>query len=402
MRFIIHSDHRGFGPWDWNTAKERGIGGSETSHIEIAQRLSGRGHEVISYAPVGFTGERIDDAGVLWKPYEDADYTLPGTWLVYRSPRVIDRFPESSWPSTAKSGNQQVYLICQDVWYPDLTHENGSKFDAVVALCMQHGRYLYERYGLENIGISSNGICTDQLLKLPDLPRHVNRLIWASSPDRGLLTLLKIFKRVRERVPSAELHIFYGFDNIDKAIADWQQAHPEAPMNNHPWARDKAAILKAADQPGVVWRGRIGQTELWREFLQASYWAYPTDFTETSCIASMEAMALGCIPITRPYWPLAENVQHGVLIEGDPVGDPLVRARYVKAIVDLMGDPCLREQCRGEMMPWAREYFDWEVVVDQVEEWGAAQQKREPEPIGGGFYVDKTPIPIPVREPVAV
>lgn len=371
MRFILHSSHGGFGPWDWATARERGIGGSETSHIEIARRLARRGHEVISYAPVPLDSVRfrlgfaVDDAGVVWKHHEGADFTLPGTWLVYRAPTVIDRFPEAS------RVNQRIYLICQDVWYHDLTRENGSKFDAVVALCFEHAKYLYERYGLDNIGISSNGICTDELLRLPNERRHVNRLIWASSPDRGLLTLLRIFRRVRERVPTAELHVFYGFDNIDKAIADWQKAHPTAPGAAHPWARAKAEILREADQPGVVWRGRVGQRELWSEFLRASFWVYPTDFTETSCIASMEAMALGCIPITRPYWPLAENVQHGVLIDGDPVGDALVRARYVKAIVELMGDPVMREQCRADMMPWAQEYFNWEVVVDQVEEWAA-------------------------------
>ena len=362
MRFILHSSHRGFGPWDWTTAKERGIGGSETSHIEIARRLARRGHKVLSYAPVPFEGTRVDDCGVMWKPYEGADYSLPGTWLVYRAPSVIDQFPES-----VRSA-QRLYLICQDVWYPDLTHENGSKFDAVVALCEEHGKYLGGRYGLENVGISSNGICSDTLRSLPGERRHVNRLIWASSPDRGLLTLLKIFRRVREVVPSAGLHIFYGFDNIDLAIADYEKARGSKGW--HPWKKAKEEILEAASQPGVVWRGRIGQQELWREYLQASYWVYPTDFTETSCIASMEAMALGCIPITRPYWPLAENVQHGVLIDGDPVGDALVRARYVKAIAELMGDPCLREQIRGEMVPWALDYFNWEVVVDQVEEWG--------------------------------
>ena len=308
-RFILHSSST-FEPWDW-TATEKGIGGSETCHIEWAQRLARRGHEVISYAPVPFDGSRFHE-GVEWKHFKSADFSQPGTWLVFRAPEVVEKF------DLART-DQRRFLICQDVWYPSLTKARADKFEAVIALCIEHGRYLIEQYSLENIGISSNGIASDRMWHVqtvgmgptPYGGRNSHRIIYASSPDRGLLTLLRIFRRVREQVPDAELHIYYGWNNIDKAIADWQKAHPGA-TGSHPWKEAKADIERESAQPGVVWHGRIGQSDLWREYLRSGLWVYPTDFSETSCITCMEAQALGAIPVTRPYWPLAEHIQHGV------------------------------------------------------------------------------------------
>lgn len=371
MRFILHSSST-FERWDW-TATERGIGGSETCHIEWARRLAARGHHVISYAPVPWSSTLFHE-GVWWKPVEEADYSQPGTWLVFRAPELADQFPAERYP------DQQRFLICQDVWYPTLSKARADRFDAVIALCQEHGRYLIEHYSLENVGISSNGISSDRMALLAEVERDPCRIIYASSPDRGLLTLLRIFRRVREQVPAAELHIYYGWNNIDKAIADWRAAHPGT--GHHPWEKAKADIARESAQPGVEWHGRIGQAELWSEYLRSGLWVYPTDFSETSCITCMEAQALGAIPVTRPYWPLAEHIEHGVLLEGNPVADKLVRARYVKEIVELMGDEERQAEIRSAMMPWARRHFDWDVVIDQVESWGIPAQAN-PSPVAG-------------------
>ena len=35
-----------FEKWDWRSSVKTGIGGSETSHVEMAWRLAARGHKV--------------------------------------------------------------------------------------------------------------------------------------------------------------------------------------------------------------------------------------------------------------------------------------------------------------------------------------------------------------------
>jgi len=83
----------------------------------------------------------------------------------------------------------------------------------------------------------------------------------------------------------------------------------------------------------------------------------------------MEAQALGAIPITNPIWAIAENVKHGMFIEGDCNSDLLVQARYAGAIVRLTTDPILQDKIRSIMMQDIRNYFNWERWVDQWEGW---------------------------------
>jgi glycosyltransferase involved in cell wall biosynthesis len=288
-----------------------------------------------------------------------------GLWIICRSPKSLDLFERRK--------DQQIWLQCQDTIYTeatgggDITEARAAKLDHVLALCDEHVRYIESVYPFltDKIVLSSNGIKADAIEALPVLERDPFRLIWASSPDRGLESTLKVFNRAREFEPRLSLHVYYGWDNIDKLIAQ----HGE----NGPWAREKAKIM-ALCGPGVVLHGRTPQRQLWRAYLESGLWVYCTAFTETSCISCMEAQALGAIPVFTPIWALAQNVGHGISIDGQN-SDPLVQARYVAAILRLVRQPRLAESIRAEMMPWARQRFDWEHVVDQYEALAGVRQE---------------------------
>ncbi len=132
-----------------------------------------------------------------------------------------------------------------------------------------------------------------------------------------------------------------------------------------------ARIRKECDtlmaEMGFSYLGRLGQSELWRQYLAAGIWCYPTHFTETSCISCMEAQALGAIPITNPLWALADNVRHGTFIQGDPQKDIFVWARYVGELISLARDQDRQESLRPGMMEYAQKRFDWRLIADQYE-----------------------------------
>src|SRR5262249_44624336 len=151
-----------------------------------------------------------------------------------------------------------------------------------------------------------------------------------------------------------ELHVYYGFDNIDKLLASG------ATWAKHQLGGVKEKAEALLKQPGVTHHGRVSQDELYLAWRQSGLCAYPTDFTETSCITCMEAQSLGAVPVTRPLWALADNVRHGIFIEGSPTHDPLVRARYVGEIVRLVSDPELQDKIRVSMMSETRSFFNWE------------------------------------------
>lgn len=360
MRFIFCS-MPSFEPWDWTNPDTVGIGGSETSAIEMSQRLARRGHEVVHYAPTPYTEERTDPAGVRYLPafHERMDFEADvDVWIVYRDPEVVDHLPEGAI----------AWLICQDIDYRfpghELTPERAKKFQRIVALCGPHAGYLKWAHPevADRVWISSNGIkreVIEDILKDPPV-RNPHRLMYASSPDRGMEYLLKLFPRLVELVPDAELHVFYGFDNVEKV----EKFNPVVKAQND---RLKALL----EQPNVYHHGRTPQGQLLREWFQSAVWCHTSNFRETSCITCMDAQASGAIPVTQPVWAIAENVKHGVFIHGS-LEMELVRARYVLETFKLLLDTERQAAIRAEMMPWALERFQWERFVDQWLDWAEA------------------------------
>lgn len=350
MKFILyHPVH--FEEWDYRAA-ERGIGGSETNQIEMAWRLASRGHEVISYAPIPKDCER-SWKGTEWRHLDEVDWSEEGIWVIYRSPSHILK--------VEKRGSSQIWLMCQDEWYGNWTEEQLEKVDRVMPISWPHAELMLDREPRlrGKLWITANGVKMDLIRKIEaegKIERNPKKLIYASSPDRGLFYLLNIFKKAKEYVPDLELHVFYGFNNIDKLVDKYPH-----------FRKSKTQIEKSLKQPGVVWHGRTPQIELYKEWLSAGIWCYPTNFFETSCITSMEAQCLGGVPITNPYGALSQNVKHGIFIEGDAWGDKLVQARYVGEIVRLTTNLELQENIRKEMMAKTRHQFNWERVVDQWE-----------------------------------
>lgn len=362
MKIHFYSPNR-IEPWDYRNVWEVGIGGSETSHVEMATRLAKRGHDVISYTELPEDQVEHDAHGVQWKDLKSANLENDGLWIVYRSP--------STGAMCKPTNNRRYWLVCQDIWYPDYKSDECKSFERIIGLCPRHIADMHRRdpSAGNRICMSSNGVNVERINELewaiyekkrPPIQRIPHRLIWASSPDRGLQEMLWIFERAREQVPQLELKIYYGMDNINKIC--------RGDRKKHPWKKSWDVYEKALDTEGVEWVGRVGQDRLREEWMAAGIWCYPTWFQETSCIACMEAQALGAIPVTNPIWATGYNVKHGCFIEGDQ-DDKLVKCRYVDAVARMASNPQRQEHIRLNMIPEARKRLSWEVWVDQWEQW---------------------------------
>lgn len=365
MKINFYSGNR-IEPWSYRNVFEKGIGGSETSHVEMATRLSRRGHDVWSYTDLP-KDEPIDPEfmGVHWRDLSEANLDEDGLWIIYRQPSIGAKITPTE--------NRRYWLICQDVFYPDWKSEDVAKFERVIGLCPRHIEDIKYRdpTNADRVFMSSNGVNVGRIERTElfgKQERNPKRLIWASSPDRGLKETLDIFERAREQVDDLELQIFYGMDNIDKICG--------GDRNKHPWRESWKQYDRANGMEGVKWVGRVGQEQLTQKWLSSGIWLYPTWFSETSCISCMEAQCCGCVPITNPIWATGHNVRHGVFIEGQP-NDPLVKARYVDALVRIASDTNAQESMRQEMMPQARLWFDWERFVGQWEAWAMNNEWKE-------------------------
>jgi glycosyltransferase involved in cell wall biosynthesis len=260
---------------------------------------------------------------------------------------------------------KQRLLWVHDVFAMGATNKNLLRADAILGLSEWHRQFLIEKHQVSPAHVvkTRNGINLSRFDQV--VPRDPHKIVYSSSPDRGLPALLDMWPRIRAQVPDATLHIFYGFFNWRKmaeARGDTAQVEYIAGF--------EARIKQMSDQ-GVVFRDRVDQMELAREFLSAGVWAYPTWFSETSCITAMEAQAAGLRIVTSPIAALNETVgERGVLIPGDWLSSEY-QAKFVEATVKALtypeGSPGVFNDTRGSLMAYARASFGWDTLAKEWE-----------------------------------
>lgn len=253
-------------PFDYRAPFETGIGGSETCHVEMAIRMAARGYDVTSYTKLPEDCPDRFWCGVTWNTLDDIDFAEDGLWIISRDFTRLDDFTPTP--------RRQAWVVAQDVDVPGWNPERGRKASRIFGLCPMHVGALRHRHpeDAERIMLSGNGIPSDLYDVLPtDVPRNPNRLMFASSPDRGLANLLWIFKRAREQNPQLELHVFYGLNTIENWIA-------EDPKKKPHYQHMFDLVEKAKNTPGVTYHGRVGQNQLRLEWLKSGIWCHPSNF----------------------------------------------------------------------------------------------------------------------------
>lgn len=178
-----------------------------------------------------------------------------------------------------------------------------------------------------------------------------HKLLWASSYDRGLQHLLKMWPDIKKAYPDATLDIFYGWGLFATRFAD----NPERMA----WM-DR--INNQMQQDGITHHGRVGKKELNDATKKCGIWAYPTDFDEINCITALNCQKYGCVPCVINKAALKETVGSGVKVDGD-IYDPETYDLYLKELLDLMGDEkrWKQEQKKGKV--FAKD-FGWSLIAD--------------------------------------
>lgn len=347
--------------WDHRSPENEGIAGSETAVIEITQRLARRGHKVSVYANV--PDDVCDDGPIHWGRFQDVldgkiDISLPGAYWLCRSPALADWFP-------GNRPDQKLFLRCDDLHYGQIGTENSlttarqKKLDHILLMSGPHRDFFKSVYPFLDLAKTSTlgcGINSERIASLPQVERDPFRLMWCSSPDRGLQHAISILHQLRAKDLRFTLHVYYGWNGVDAAIARDPNCHQ---------AELKRTIL-GMDQTGITWHGRVPKAELLEGHQLASFLVYPCTFAEAGVVTVQEAQALGDIVICPPTFGLAEKVKNGVFIEGDPA-DPLIQSRYIDTVLWLASHREAANDLRDEARNYALDQFGYEQVVDHHE-----------------------------------
>lgn len=339
---VVPTTPKPFGPF---SHEEGFVGGSEECVIHLAAALAARDFEVTVYAPVpeGYPIVRGHE-GVAWRGVDEFDLQGDAHEAVFfwRYPTIV---PEKA--------PYKKLLWLHDAYY-DVPNEVYQRADEVLYLSESHRESLMAHDGWDgkNGRKVANGIDRKAFLEGGG-NRNPKRVIYASSPDRGLSRLLDVWPTVREQVPDAELHIYYDWSNF---------------FAKHPYeAQVLMARVKALVSQGVEFYGGVDHATLHAAFREGGVLAYPTSgVVETFCITVVKALAAGMIPVTTDAGALVEVRGKGGAycpgVSGEDIDTEEGKNRFTSALVKAMltPDPVMRFAGRDE----ALERFAWDRAVE--------------------------------------
>ncbi|MFQ5753986.1 MAG: glycosyltransferase family 4 protein [bacterium] len=198
--------------------------------------------------------------------------------------------------------------------------------------------------------VTRNGVCPHLFPATFSEPQD-HRLVYTSTPFRGLELLFKLFPEIYRTIPEAELHVFSSMQVYQESQEEDQKTY--------------SYIYKLAEQPGVVMHGSVGQKQLAEELTKCRLLVYPNIFPETSCIAVMEALAAGCAVVSSKLAALPETVgPGGVLIAGMP-GTQTYNNAFVENCIRMLKDHAYWRKTAQAGREWILSHFTWDKIALQ-------------------------------------
>lgn len=174
-----------------------------------------------------------------------------------------------------------------------------------------------------------------------------------SSYDRGLECLLAMWPAIRKQVPDATLDIYYGWNSFDNA----HRSNPEMMK----WKWGVIRKLSELKDQGVTEHGRVDHKTLAEKMKEIQVLAYPTTFTEISCITAMKAQAAGCYPVVNAIAALDETVQYGTKLYLDNLyEDKEQQQKFIDAVVEALK----QDYHPQEAQKWVIDTYSWSKIAE--------------------------------------
>jgi glycosyltransferase involved in cell wall biosynthesis/tetratricopeptide (TPR) repeat protein len=336
--------------FDGRTPRTRGLGGTESAIVYLAEALTGRGHRVVVLS-------NCDEPGV----YHGVEYAR---WETMPSRAVADRPDVLVAVRDWQTIGQTRFAPLQIFW-------TGDAFDQPFVKTLANAQerehvdfFMLQSDWHEDTFRTHHGVPGWQILRTrlgsaasaSDVPAQKNpggprsrRLAYASTPFRGLDVLLDVFPRIRAACPDAELDVFSSMQVYGVSAADDQARY--------------GALYAKATQPGVRLVGTVPQFELAERLKEARILAYPNSYAETFCIAAIEAEAAGCAVVTTQLGALPETVgDGGICIPGTP-HDAGYQDAFVAACVRLLTDDDAWQAMSSRALDRAWGEYTWPAIA---------------------------------------
>lgn len=329
----------------WSPLQRDDLGGGEDAIVELSTALQARGHSVVIYGS-GYVG---DCGAVRYAAYAEAESPDRPEFDV----AILRKMPEAIALKLAPR---------QFLWTDQVRPFDGAGFHRVVVASRYLERCLSSlvpQIG-DAVTVIPDGYDRPFMVEVPDRypvdgtdtkrRRDQALVLHTSSPDRGLLDLLKLWPKVEEesykrsqdptwRAP--QLLITYGWDLYLKCGGD---------------PRLKDAVDEAMAQCRGVTMARLPKHEVREMYRRAGIWAYYCTGGEFFCQSAIKAQVWGAVPVVRPWGALHETVRSGLRAD-NPEG-------FTAALLEAL-NPARQEELRQGI---PTDFLDWPAVAEKWEE----------------------------------
>ena len=218
-----------------------------------------------------------------------------------------------------------------------------------------NSHWTYEKYRLmfdiptDISVVIKNGFDDDLIVKSEFKPKEKLKLIYTSTPWRGLDVLLKAMEQIKT-------------DKVELDIYSSTQIYGDAfkKVNDDQFIKlyDKAKSLKY-----VNYKGYIDHKELMKVLHTYDCYVHPSTFEETFCLAAMESLAAGLVAMTTDLGALYETCAE-FPIYVPYLKDKEALAKQFAEAIDMLPDLIsnVDENRMKFQMKYYRQYYHWSVI----------------------------------------
>jgi glycosyltransferase involved in cell wall biosynthesis len=189
----------------------------------------------------------------------------------------------------------------------------------------------------------------------PVIPQNKVKLLYTSTPWRGLAILIKAIDILNKTRNDFELDIYSSTKIYGDAFEEAEKDKFDALFN------------KCKGTDNVNFRG-YGLNSQIREALEDTHvYVYPSIFEETSCLSVIEAMSAGCHVVTTNYGALPETCgEFATMIEFDSNIQNLIEryAQTLNSVIDNYKNNVYKEDLEMQIK-YYNKYYSWNTRITE-------------------------------------
>lgn len=285
--------------------------------------------------------------------------TMYRTLLSKLPPEYTDKFHFISSRVRVLHPTKKNILILNDTWDdPESQHLKSPESRARFRHLAFVSQYQFQTFHLAHgVSYMESSIMRNAIEPIPSHvkpdPTNGIRLIYHTTPHRGLELLVPTFLALLPHHPNLHLDVYSSF-----SLYGWK--HRDAPYEQ--------LFEQCRNHPNITYHGAVPNQVIREALTRAHIFAYPSIWPESSCIAAIEAMSAGCALVAPDYAALPETIgPYGYLYRwSENINEHVNRfAGLLNSVITAWQQPFIQENLKAQKA-YTDNHYNWPL---RIQEW---------------------------------